>query len=146
MPAAYEPSADVRGVAYDTGTGVLFVLDVEENAKARVVAHRFDTRETRLLWSAPIENPGAWLGLGGTNGELVLVRAVDKSYTAWRSRTDAEGQFHLDRAFEGEGEVLDQPVMGQRELLLPVRDGEGVFRLVPLWSHRFDREVACTSL
>lgn len=142
---SFAPSTDVRGAAYDPARRTLFVLDIEDG-KARIVAHSFGEGGSRLLWSAPFVSKDAYLGLGRAgDGSLMLLRAKSDSFKVWRGSFAKGGELKLERSFKAVGTVIDQPIAGHTELMLPVVEGELEY-LVPLREQLFVEPEPCLEL
>lgn len=135
--ASAAPSSQVLSVAYDQRRAALYVLDVDDEPiapspraphMARLV--RYDTQAQTAMQLAAWPRIGLFQALHlavADDGHLILVGARKNNWMAWRLQVDGSGIVSAG-VREGVGGVLDRPIMGEQELVLPaIRNDRPVY-------------------
>ncbi len=131
----HRPERAVIGLAFDAPRNLLYVLDVAERPiasgaleeRARLVGYDLSAGKSRELWSTLHTGASQFTSLTvDQEGMLVLVAAQSSVYTAWRIDPSGEKASFLGRAIRT-GTVLDEPLLGWNELVVPIRSAAGIF-------------------
>ncbi|MBM4362726.1 MAG: hypothetical protein FJ104_08600 [Deltaproteobacteria bacterium] len=146
-----EPASLVLGLAYDSQAQRLYVLDVDDDHDtwplryARLLRIDVSRGTSTVVWRVPYTGLYSSVALSALeDGTVALVAGTSLGYTAWR--LDAAGQDAVFRGVRvGLGRVVDDPVMGEDRLYLPVHRGSAI-ELDEIQPSGFLPGAACTGL
>lgn len=149
-PPNHEPGSRTLSVGMDVGEGLAYVLDLVPQegffkglTLLRLTRYALDGSGAKVVAVWPWSGTARGVHVTVLEDGLVALSVVRKN--AWQVfRVDARGKvLKLRGAIAGQGRVVDGPVMGEREPVLPVLQG-GVLRYELLRSERFDGLGTCS--
>lgn len=148
FPSKIAPSFSVLSTAYDQSRQQLYVLDVEQEGvfrTARLVRYDLRTGDATKLLTWPYLHVFQSVRIASMDsGAVALVAANTTGYLAWKLDVSSLKAKFLGLAV-GSGAVVDRPLMGDLDLIVPVwRQGRLAFDA--LTSSSFLPGAPCSTL
>jgi hypothetical protein len=149
--ARVSPSSDVLGVAYDQPRRRLFVLDVDDEARlghlgrGRLIAYDLGAGTSQLVETFLFTGTLELVRLAAmADGTVALVKGARNVFEVCRLEL-RDGRIKQKGKITGLGRVMDGPIMGQDELILPVVRHDRI-EYVPLREEQFHGIGLCNVL
>jgi hypothetical protein len=118
-------------MSWDTSRNVAYVMTSTEG-RARLVAYDLaaDTATVLGSWPHVKKHDRVFLNVLD-DGQLAMSLGGKNEHLVFRFRVDASG-LHPTGIYAGPGRLLQQPVLGESELFLPVVDKKGQLSFDPI--------------